>query len=31
VYYSATFTPTEQNYNIYEWELLAIMKALTHW
>ncbi len=30
-YYSATFTPTEQNYNIYERELLAIMKALTHW
>jgi RNase H-like domain found in reverse transcriptase len=30
-YYSATFTPTEQNYNIYEQELLAIMKSLTHW
>ena len=30
-YYSATFTPTEWNYNIYERELLAIMKALTHW
>src|SRR6266404_2589540 len=30
-YYSATFTPTERNYNIYERELLAIMKALTHW
>ncbi len=30
-YYSTTFTPTEQNYNIYERELLAIMKALTHW
>ena len=30
-YYPATFTPTKQNYNIYEWELLAIMKALTHW
>ena len=28
VYYSATFTPTEQNYNIYERELLAVMKAL---
>ncbi len=31
IYYSTTFTPTEWNYNIYKWELLAIMKALTHW
>ena len=30
-YYSATFTATEWNYNIYEQELLAIMKALVHW
>ena len=30
-YYSATFTATERNYDIYEWELLAIMKALAHW
>jgi hypothetical protein len=30
-YYSATFTPTERNYNIYEQELLAILKALEHW
>ncbi len=30
-FYSATFTPTERNYDIYERELLAIMKALTHW
>ena len=30
-YYSATFTPTERNYNIYERELLAVMKALLHW
>ncbi len=30
-YYSATFTPTERNYDIYEQELLAIMKSLTHW
>jgi len=30
-YYSTTFTPTEQNYDIYKRELLAIMKALTHW
>ncbi len=30
-YYSATFTPIKRNYNIYEQELLAIMKALTYW
>jgi reverse transcriptase-like protein len=30
-YYSTTFTPTERNYDIYEWELLAMMKSLTHW
>ena len=30
-YYSATFTPTEKNYDIYERELLAILKALKHW
>src|SRR6266705_1625737 len=30
-YYSATFTPTEHNYNIYERELLAVMKSLAHW
>jgi hypothetical protein len=30
-YYSATFTPTEHNYDIYERELLAIMKSLAHW
>ena len=30
-YYSATFTPTERNYNIYERELLAVLKALEHW
>ena len=30
-YYSATFTPTERNYDIYERELLAVMKALAHW
>ena len=30
-YYSATFTATEQNYDIYEQELLTIMKALAHW
>jgi hypothetical protein len=30
-YYSATFTPTERNYDIYKRELLAIMKSLGHW
>jgi RNase H-like domain found in reverse transcriptase len=30
-YYSATFTPTERNYDIYEQELMAIMKSLAHW
>jgi RNase H-like domain found in reverse transcriptase/Reverse transcriptase (RNA-dependent DNA polymerase) len=30
-YYSATFTETECNYDIYEWELLAIIKAISHW
>jgi len=30
-YYSATFTPTEQWYNIYEREFLAVIKALENW
>jgi RNase H-like domain found in reverse transcriptase len=30
-YYSATFTETECNYDIYKWELLAIIKAILHW
>jgi hypothetical protein len=30
-YYSATFTETEHNYDIYKRELLEIMKAITHW
>ena len=30
-YYSATFTETERNYDIFERELLALMKALHHW
>src|SRR5712675_2092182 len=30
-YYSATFTPTERNYDIYEQELLAVLKALQNW
>jgi len=30
-YYSATFTLTERKYDIYEHELLAILKSLEHW
>jgi RNase H-like domain found in reverse transcriptase/Integrase zinc binding domain len=30
-YYSATFTETGRNYDVYDRELLAIMKAITHW
>jgi hypothetical protein len=30
-YYSATFTPMEWNYDIYNHKLLAIMKAVAHW
>ena len=30
-YYSNTFTPTERNYDIYERELLVVIKALQHW
>src|SRR5579863_8669558 len=30
-YYSATFTPTEHNYDIYERELLAMINSLIHW
>ena len=30
-YYSAIFTLTEWNYDIYERELLAVIKALAHW
>jgi hypothetical protein len=30
-FFSATFTPTKRNYDIYERELLAIMKSLVHW
>jgi len=30
-YYSSTFSPTERNYDIYERELLAVLKALIHW
>ena len=30
-YYPATFTATERGYDIYERELLTIIKAITHW
>jgi hypothetical protein len=30
-YYSSTFTPTEQNYNIFEREFLGVKKALANW
>ena len=30
-YYSATLSPAERNYDIYERELLAVMKSLAHW
>ena len=30
-YYSVTLNVAEQNYNIYDLELLAIIKALRHW
>ncbi len=30
-YYLATFTPTEQRYDIYEREFLAVIKALENW
>ena len=30
-YYSATFTPTEQQYDIYKREFLAVIKALENW
>ncbi len=30
-YYSATLLPAERNYDIYERELLAVMKSLAHW
>ena len=29
-YYSDTFTPTKQNYDIYEQEFLGVLKALKH-
>ena len=30
-YLSQMFTPAEQNYDIYDWELLAVIHALDHW
>ena len=30
-FYSATLNPAERNYDIYDLELLAIVKALRHW
>jgi len=30
-YYSKTFAPAEQNYNIYDRELLAVIRALEEW
>jgi len=30
-YYSVMFSPAERNYDIYERELLAMMKSLAHW
>ena len=30
-YYSSTLNEAERNYNIYDLELLAIVKALKHW
>ena len=30
-YYSSTFIPVERNYDIYERELLAVLKSLEHW
>ena len=31
MYHSATFSPAEQNYNIYNRELLAVIQALKEW
>ena len=30
-YHSATFSPTERNYDIYDRELLAVIQALKEW
>ena len=31
IFYSATFTLTEQNYNTHDLEFLGVMKAIDHW
>ena len=30
-YYSQTLNPAERNYDVYDRELLAVVRALTHW
>ncbi len=30
-FYSTTFTPMQQKYNIYKKELYVVLKALEHW
>ena len=30
-YHSQTFNPAERNYDIYDWEFLAIIRGLEHW
>ena len=30
-YFPKTFTLAERNYNIYDWELLAVILALDEW
>jgi len=31
MYYSATFSPTEQNYNAHDLEFLGVLKSIEHW
>jgi len=31
VYYSATFSPTEQNYDAYDLKFLGVLKSIEHW
>jgi hypothetical protein len=30
-YYSATFSPTKQNYDVHDLEFLGVMKSIDHW
>ena len=30
-YYSATFSPTEQNYDTHDLKFLGVMKSIDHW